>query len=70
LKAGDRVRITYRGRSVVGKVILASANGASLALEFEAFLGGYAGMIPVMRDGDGIYRDLIASEPVQLDLVQ
>lgn len=59
LKTGDAVRIVYEGRTVRGSVKLASPNGRSLILEFEAILGGFAGMMPALMDDHGIYRDLI-----------
>lgn len=74
-RTGERVRITTGGRTVDGTVILASPNGRSLALGFEALLspmgglGGYAGMMPVMWN-EGAFRDLIQGAPVALDEVQ
>ena len=62
---GARVKIRFKGREVEGVVVLASENGNSLALEFEALLGGYAGMMPVLDWGDG-YRDLITNSPVEV----
>jgi hypothetical protein len=50
-KTGDLVRITYEGRSVDGAVKLASPNGLSLMLEFDAILGGCVGMMPVLYEG-------------------
>src|SRR5579859_1108556 len=49
-QTGDRVRIRYAGRQVDGQVKLASSNGRSLFLEFEALLGGYAGGMPVIEE--------------------
>jgi hypothetical protein len=56
-KTGDRVAITLGGQSIAGVVLLASANGRSLMLEFDGVLGGYVGMMPILwvlaaeRDG-------------------
>jgi hypothetical protein len=60
--------IRYDGRSVQGKIELASSNGASLMLKFETVLGGYVGMMPVIREGDGpAYLDLIEGKPVTVE---
>ena len=68
MKTGDRVMIRFEGQSVQGKVELASGNGASLMLAFEAVLGGYVGMMPVIREGDGpLYLDLIHGKPVTVE---
>jgi hypothetical protein len=62
---GDRVKIRFKGREVEGVVVLASENGKSLALEFDAMLGGYVSMMPVLDAGDG-YRDLVTNSPVEI----
>lgn len=70
---GQAVRISVCGRTVNGTVLLASPNGASLMLEFDAGLwvggdrGMYAGQMPVLKGDDGVFRDLIASEPVSIE---
>ena len=66
MKTGDLVSISYDGRTVAGVVTLASANGRSLVLEFEAVMGGYLGSMPVLMDDAGVYRDLRRREPVEL----
>lgn len=66
-KKGERVTIGYLGRRVTGRVELASANGVSLMLAFEALLAGYAGHMPVLWDDEnGGYRCLILGVPVEL----
>jgi hypothetical protein len=67
MKTGDLVTITYDGRTVAGVVKLASGNGASLMLEFEAILGGFVGMMPALRDDAGTYRDLVFHKPVAIE---
>lgn len=48
---GDQVTITWAdGRVVPAAVILASGNGRSVVLEFEAILDGYVGQMPVLLD--------------------
>lgn len=65
-KTGERVRITFAGRTVVGHVVLASPNGRSLFLKFEAILGGHVGGMPALED-DGVFRSLITHEEVKLE---
>ena len=36
------------GRAVEATVLLASANGVSLALQFEAIIGGWVAMMPLL----------------------
>lgn len=67
MKTGDLVLIAYEGRKVPGRIVLASQNEASLMLEFEAILGGCVGMMPVLRDEEGTYRDLINHRPVEIE---
>lgn len=64
-KTGERVEIGFAAKTVIGKVLLASSNGRSLMLEFDAMLGGYAGMMPVLEEG-GQFRDLITRSIVVL----
>lgn len=49
-KAGDAVKIKCDGRVVPGTVRMASSNGWSLMLEFEAVLAGHVAMMPVLWD--------------------
>jgi len=73
-KTGDEVQITMGGRTVVGRVLLASPNGRALALSFEAMLGpegggAYVGMMPVLEE-DGVFRDLVTRSEVVLSEVE
>jgi hypothetical protein len=36
-------------------------------LEFDAMVGRYVGMMPVLADQNGVFRDLIEGEPVQIE---
>jgi hypothetical protein len=56
IKTGDKLRLTCDGRTVAGWVIMASPNGRSLAVGFEAILLGHVGMMPLLQDDDGVYR--------------
>jgi hypothetical protein len=49
-KTGESLQITCEGRTVPGTVRLASGNGWSLMLEFEAVLAGHVAMMPVLWD--------------------
>ncbi len=70
-KTGQSVTITCDGRSLPATVLLASENGMSLALSFDAALwagdGMYAGTMPVLRDDDGVYRDLMLGHAVTIE---
>lgn len=65
-KTGELLKVTFKGRTVRAKVTLASPNGRSLFLEFEALLGGYAGAMPLLADEDGVFRDLVTKSVVVL----
>lgn len=65
-KTGDPVVIGCDGRTVPGVVQLASANGKSLMLSFDALLDGHAGMMPVLLDDDGVFRSIISGIAVEL----
>jgi hypothetical protein len=76
MKAGDLVWLTTIRPSspperVPARVVLASPNGVSLFLEFDALVhvGGlwHVGCLPVLRDSTGIYRDLVSGEPVVIE---
>lgn len=68
MKTGDKVTITYQGRTVQGSIRLASRNEKSLMLEFETILGSFAGLMPVMMDEHGAYVDLVYKEPVEISI--
>lgn len=53
LHIGAAVRLTCEGRTVDGVVVVASGNGASLVIEFEALLAGWAGYMPVLWTAAG-----------------
>lgn len=59
LPRGKRVRVTYQNRTIEAEVILGSDNRRSLMLRFDAMLGGFVGMMPVLQHEDGTYRDLV-----------
>lgn len=63
---GDRVLIVIGADSAAGTVILASRNGRSLMLEFEAILSGHVGTMPVLQEDDGTFRSLVSREVVHL----
>jgi hypothetical protein len=70
-KRGDFVTITTAaGNTTCAMVGLASENGRSLFLTFDGALGGthgaYCGNMAVLCDDDGVFRDLVEGEPVQV----
>jgi hypothetical protein len=56
LKRGELVRLTFAGRTVAAFVAMASENGRSIFLMFDATVGGYVGGMPLMWDGQ-TFRD-------------
>ena len=65
-KTGSQVMITCEGRTVPGEVTLASANGKSLILSFEAILDGFVGCMPVMVRDDGSMCSLASRTAIVL----
>jgi NADH dehydrogenase FAD-containing subunit len=65
-QTGDPVTIDCQGRTVPGVVQLASSNGKSLMLKFDAMLDGHVGMMPVLLDDDGVFRSIMSGVAVEL----
>lgn len=67
---GQPVQLSAEGRTVDAEVELASSNGVSLMLKFDAGVwiadGMYAGRMAVLRGPDGVYRDLLNDYPVSI----
>jgi hypothetical protein len=71
VKRGDFVWIERGDQRVKAMIVVASENGRSLMLMFDAFFrtgsgGGFAGMMPVFKEDDGVYYDIVEHEPVKL----
>jgi hypothetical protein len=62
---GEKVWIGCDDRTVEGTVLLASGNGRSLVLGFEAILDGYVGMMPVLEE-DGVYRNIATGQAIAI----
>jgi hypothetical protein len=70
-KTGELVRITYENQTVDGEVKLASSNGVSLMLEFDAMLGGYVRLLPCLwAENRNAFLDLIENKPVKIERVK
>jgi hypothetical protein len=68
-KTGDRVVVTFANQTSAAVVVLASANGRSLMLAFDAMLGGYVGMMPILwRENRHQFADLIQDRKVEIQL--
>lgn len=63
-KIGEKVRITYGVRTVIGKVELATKNGLSLYLSFQTILGGHVGGMPVLWRQESGYRAIMSGAPI------
>jgi hypothetical protein len=70
LKTGQQVKLTAAGRTVDAIVILASKNGNSVMLSFDAMLLGHVCIMPVSREGDGTYRTLFTDEVIKIEVLQ
>ncbi|HEV3318090.1 MAG TPA: hypothetical protein VG488_14015 [Candidatus Angelobacter sp.] len=64
-QTGDRIQITFNGATVTGEVLLAAANGLSLTLILDEYLGGYINLMPVLWL-DNTFVDLLLAEPVSI----
>lgn len=62
------VFVTYEGKTTEAEVYMRSDNGKSVVLRFDAMLGGYVGMMPIMWEEmeppPGRYIDLINGKPL------
>jgi len=65
-RTGDQCWLRYLDRTVRAEVSLASGNGRSLMLRFEAVVDGHVGSMPVLMDADGVFRSLVTEEEVTL----
>jgi hypothetical protein len=65
-RTGDAVWIDCEGRRVAGNVLLASGNGKSLMLRFDAVIDGHMCMMPVSRSEDGSYFSIVTGVEVRL----
>jgi hypothetical protein len=59
LRTGDAIEITCEGRTVPGVVKMASPNGRSLFITFEAWIAGHVGQMPVLQQDDGSYIAIV-----------
>ena len=70
MKRGDFVRIERGEAKMEAMVTLASPCGGSLMVMFDGMFCGFAGMMPLLRDDEGVYRDLVTSQPVALEKIK
>jgi hypothetical protein len=66
-RKGDRVKIGWEGRTINAEVLIASPNGKSLMLQFEAIIGGYVGMMPVVQDDVGKFHTIGTNEKLTVE---
>jgi hypothetical protein len=64
------VLIQCDGRRVQGHIVMASGNGKSLMLGFDAMIDGHVGQMPVLQNDDGEYEALVTGTPVKLIRVE
>lgn len=65
-RTGDAVWIECAGVRAAGTVELASTNGKSLMLAFDALIDGHLGMMPVLQDDDGVFRSLVTDSEISI----
>jgi hypothetical protein len=68
---GEKCVVRHHGRDVPAVVTMASGNGASLFIQWDAFkheamIAGCVGTMPILRDESGVYRCLMNGEKVDL----
>ena len=66
---GNRVLVTYQGRTIPACVLIASDNGLSLMLLLNSHLGIYELLMPVIWLEDG-YVDLLNAQEVNIRPVE
>jgi hypothetical protein len=62
---GEEVLLMLGDQEQQGKVVLATRNGVSLAVEFDGILGGYMNGVCLLWH-DGGYHDLIADRIISV----
>jgi len=67
LRTGEHVFIVCQGKRVEATVMLVSENGTPLMLGFDAILDGHLGMMPVLRDEDGVYRSVLTGIDITIE---
>jgi hypothetical protein len=66
MKRGDFIWVERGSAKVGAMVTLASPNERSLMVMFDGMFCGYVGVMPLLRDDDGVYRDLLRYEQVAI----
>lgn len=64
---GNQVIIHCGDNHVAALIALASENGRSLILTFEAILDGHVGMMPVLQDDFGRYASIVTGTEVRIE---
>jgi hypothetical protein len=68
---GQLVQLAYHGQTIEARIEIVSANSRSLLLTFDGAMmtpggGMMLGMMPLLMDDDGVYRDLTDNAPATL----
>lgn len=63
---GESVILKWRDEQYAAQIALASPNGVSLALSFEAIVAGHVGLMPILLGEDGVYRSIITGDEVEI----
>jgi hypothetical protein len=65
--SGQKLRLTYQGRTVDAVVVFGSDNRNSLMVAFDALLDGCAGMMAIATEDDGTTRNLMTWHVVEVE---
>jgi hypothetical protein len=65
--SGQKLRLTYQGRTVDAVVVFGSENKKSLMVEFDALLDGCPGMMAIATEDDGTTRNLLSWHVVEIE---
>ena len=68
-RKGQLVKLTAGEHTVTAEIAMASKNGKSLFVRFEAIVNGHVGGMPLLQDDAGIYKSIVTGEPVTLEAV-
>lgn len=58
-KSGDNITLRYGSEAVLAAVVMASANGRSLAVAFDGWFDGLCGSMPLLY-ANGSWRSIVS----------
>lgn len=70
LQRGDVVQITAGDQTAKAMVVIASPNGKSLMVMFEAIIDGHVGQMPIFHDESGGYVAVLTGHQITLERIK